>query len=186
MRPELWLFAALLSQSVYSQDRLIPGPGSTLTENKCQICHELRHIQRTPLSRGEWADTLKNMKERGAPMDEAEMAVILDYLSVYYNRQKPAPPPSRDTLAAGGEDPVQKLLNANGCVGCHALDQRVVGPSFREIGARYAGDTTAAARLGPKIRDGGQGVWGQVPMPPNAGISDADLKAIVSWVLTNK
>ena len=185
MRPELWLFAALFSQGVFAQDRLIPGPGSTLTENKCQICHELRHIQRTPLSRGEWADNLKNMKERGAPMDEAEMAVILDYLSVYYNRQKPAPPPSRDTLA-GGEDPVQKLLNANGCVGCHALEQRVVGPAFREIATKYAGDAAAPARLAAKIRAGGQGAWGQVPMPPNAGMSDADLNAIVSWVLTNK
>jgi len=183
LRPELWLFAALFSSGVFSQDHLIPGPGSTLTENKCKICHELRHIQRTPLSRGEWADNLKNMKERGTPMDEAERAVILDYLSVYYNRDKPAPPPSPDTLAGGGDDPVQKLLGANACSGCHAVDQRVVGPSFKEIGARYAGDPGAAARLGAKIRGGGRGVWGPVPMPPNPGLSDADLDVIVGWVL---
>lgn len=184
----LSLLALLLAAAppAGAQDRLISGPGSTLTENKCKICHELKHIQRAQLSPGEWADNLKNMKERGTPMDEAEMAVIHKYLSTYYNRAQAAPAPSPDTLAGGGDDPVQKLLNANACVGCHAVDKRVVGPSFREIAAKYAGDAGAAARLAAKIRTGGVGAWGQVPMPPNPGIADADLQAMVGWVLTNK
>ena len=165
-------------------DRLTSGPGATLTENKCKICHELQHIRRTPLSRGEWADNLRNMKERGTPMDDAEIAIILDYLSVYYSRD-PAPPPAPDTLAGGG-DPIQKLLNASACLGCHALDKRVVGPSFREIAARHAGDSAAAERLRVKIREGGQGAWGVVPMPPNPGLPDADLKTLVGWVLGQK
>ena len=185
MRLKRWLLAALLPASALAQEHLISGPGSTLTENKCKICHELKHIQRAQLSPGEWAENLNNMKERGTPMDEAETAVIHRYLSTYYNRAQPAPPPSPDTLAGGG-DPVQKLLNANACVGCHAPDNRVVGPSFTEIGARYAGDAGAAARLAAKIRSGGQGVWGPVPMPPNPELSDADLNAIVGWVLGNK
>jgi cytochrome c len=167
---------------VFSQERLIPGPGSTLTENKCGICHELQHIRRTPLSRGEWADNLRNMKERGTPMNDAEMAVILDYLATYYNRDKPAPAPSEDTLSRSS-DPVKQALEKNACVGCHAVDARIVGPSFREIAARYAGDASAAARLGQKIRAGGQGAWGQVPMPPNPGLSEADLQVLVDWVL---
>ena len=116
-----------------NQDALVSGPGSTLTENKCKICHELQHIRRAKLSRGEWADNLRNMKERGTPMDDAEMALILDYLATYYNRDTPAPASGPDTLAAGGGDPIQKLLNANACSGCHAADTRVVGPSFREV-----------------------------------------------------
>jgi sulfite dehydrogenase len=177
----LFLFS-LFTTGVFSQDRLISGPGSTLTENKCKICHELQHIRRSPLSRGEWADNIRNMKERGTPMTEAEMAVILDYLAVYYNREKPAPEPSPDTLAAGG-DPIRRLLDANACSGCHASDKRVVGPSFREIAARYSGDTKAAAHLSRKIRQGGQGAWGSVPMPPNPGLSDTDLQAVVAWLL---
>ena len=90
-----------------AQDKLISGPGSTLTETKCKICHELQHIRRAPLSRGEWADNLKNMKERGTPMTDAEMAVMLDYLATYYNREKPAPDPSPDTLAMAGGDPIE-------------------------------------------------------------------------------
>ena len=186
MRRKAWLFAFLLSTSVFSQDRLIPGPGSTLTENKCRICHELQHIARAQLSPGEWADNLKNMKERGAPMTEAEMEVIHRYLSTYYNREKPAPTPSADTLAGGGGDPVQKLLHKHACTGCHALDSRVVGPSFKEVAAKYAGDAEAPPKLAAKIRGGGGGVWGAVPMPPNPGLPAAELAQLVGWVLQQK
>jgi cytochrome c551/c552 len=182
------LAASLLAASFEckAQDRLISGPGSTLTENKCRICHELQHIRRSPLSRGEWADNLRNMKERGTPMSDAEMALILDYLSTYYNRDKPAPPPSADTMVSRNENPVQELMTANACLGCHALEERVVGPSFKEVAARYAADPEAAQRLQAKIRNGGQGAWGQVPMPPNADLSDADLDALAGWVLRQK
>jgi cytochrome c551/c552 len=186
LRLRLSLLAAVAPVLVFAEDRLVSGPGSTLTENKCRICHELQHIRRAPLSRGEWADNLRNMKERGTPMNDAEMAIILDYLSTYYNREKPAPPPSPDTLAAGGEDPVQKLLNAHACNGCHALEQRVVGPSFKEVAARYADDPDAAKKLQAKIRSGGQGAWGQVPMPPNPSLADAELDKLVGWVLQQK
>ena len=175
-----------LSGIVFAQDRLISGPGSTLTETKCQMCHELQHIRRAPLSRGEWQDNVRNMRERGTPLTDAEAALIVDYLATYYNREKPAPPPGPDTLAAGGGDPVQKLLNANGCLACHSLGERVVGPSFREVAAKYAGDAGAAARLTAKVRQGGQGVWGQVPMPPNPGLSGDDAKTLVGWILAQK
>ena len=178
---------AAIPLAAFSQaDKLISGPGSTLTETKCKICHELQHIRRTPLSRGEWADNLKNMKERGTPMTDAEQAAILDHLSVYYNREKPPPAPSADTLATASDDPIEKLLGANGCTACHNVDKKVVGPSFREVAAKYAGDASATARLAAKIRSGGQGVWGNVPMPPKAGLSAEDAKTLSDWVLRQK
>jgi len=186
-RVVVWTVLGIFCHAGFAQDpdKLISGPGSTLTENKCKICHELQHIRRTPLSRGEWADNLKNMRERGTPMTDAELAVILDYLSAYYSRD-PAPSPSPDTLSTAGSDPIAKLLEAHACSGCHTLDKRVVGPSFREIARRYAGDVGAAARLAAKVRRGGQGVWGQVPMPPAAGIADPDLDRLLEWVLAQK
>lgn len=186
MRREVGVLLLIFASSVCAQDKLIPGPGSILTETKCKICHELQHIRRTPLSRGEWADNLKNMKERGTPMTEAEQAVILDYLSVYYNREKPAPAPSADTIATASDDPIQKLLGGNGCTACHAVDRKVVGPAFREVAAKYAGDAGAAARLAAKIKAGGQGSWGNVPMPPNPALSEQDLGVLVNWVLGQK
>ncbi len=194
MRPSrtvfVFAFALLLTNASNARpqtpDALISGPGSTLTENKCKICHELQHIRRAPLSRGEWADNLRNMKERGTPMDEAEIAVILDYLSTYYNREKPAPAPAPDTLAGGGDDPMQKLLNAHACSGCHNLQRRVVGPSFREIAAKYPADSNSMNLLVKKTREGGKGTWGQVPMPPNPELSEADAKTLVGWILGQK
>jgi cytochrome c len=179
------LLLALLPLAGFCQEKLISGPGSTLTENKCKICHELQHIRRTPLSRDEWADNLRNMKERGTPMTDAEMAVILDYLAVYYNREKPAPQPSADTLVSH-ENPIAKLLDGHACSGCHALDKRVVGPSFREVSAKYRNNPNAVAHLAAKIRSGGQGAWGSVPMPPNAAVTPDEAKTLADWVLQQK
>lgn len=190
-RPELAgaaaLAAALCWGGVLAQDeeKLISGPGSTLTENQCKLCHELEHIRRARLSRDEWGYNLRNMRERGWPTTDEDMRVIHEYLSAYYSRDQAAPAPAEDTLAAKG-DPAQQLLGANGCTGCHAPDKRIVGPSFREVAAKYAGDGQAAGRLAAKIRSGGQGNWGAVPMPPNPQIPEADLRRLAAWVLEQR
>ena len=184
MKRSVLAVAVLLASAAWGQDdRLISGPGSTLTENKCRICHELQHIRRQPLSRGEWADNLKNMRERGTPMSDAEQQVILEYLATYYNREKPAPAPGPDTLAGGG-NAIDRLLADKGCVGCHALDSKVVGPAFRDVAKRYSAGS--APQLIRKIREGGAGAWGSVPMPPNDWVSEAEAKTLVDWVLSLK
>jgi cytochrome c551/c552 len=179
-----FVFAGALAQD--AGGALVSGPGAGLTQAKCQICHEIGHVTRSRLSRGEWADNLRNMRERGAPINDEEFEIILNYLAAYYGRD-PAPPPAPDTLAAGARgDAIAGLLQAHACSACHAADRRVVGPSFREVAQRYAGDPGAAARLAQKIRNGGQGAWGSVPMPPATAISDADLAKLVEWVLAQK
>jgi cytochrome c551/c552 len=166
-------------------EKLTSGPGAALTAQKCQICHELGHVTRSRLSRGEWADNLRNMRERGAPLTDAEIEVIVGYLAAYYGRD-PAPAPAPDTLAASGDDPIAKLLASHGCTACHDVTKKLIGPAFREVAQKYAGDSGAAARLAAKIRAGGDGVWGSVPMPPNAGLSEADAKRLAEWVLGQK
>jgi cytochrome c len=68
------------------------------------------------------------------------------------------------------------------CTACHAADKTVVGPSFKAIAAKYAGDASAQAKMEQKVKNGGSGAWGAIPMPPN-NVPDADLKALVQWVL---
>ena len=165
--------------------KLTSGPGSTLTTQKCQTCHELGHVTRSRLSRGEWSDNLKNMRERGAPLTDAEIDVIVGYLAAYYGRD-PAPAPAPDTLAATSDDPVAKLLADNGCTACHDVTKKLIGPAFRDVAQKYASDSGAASRLAAKIRAGGEGVWGPVPMPPNMGVSEADAKRLAEWVLGQK
>ena len=158
------------------------GKGVEITTVRCVICHDAQHITRTRLSRGEWEFSIKNMIERGAPIDPAEIPPILEYLATYYNRD--SAPPSADTSApAASGDAVTQMLAANACTACHQLDKRVVGPSFKEVAAKYADDAMAAGALAIKIKDGGAGKWGAVPMPPNPGLSDVDLAQIVAWIL---
>jgi cytochrome c len=77
----------------------------------------------------------------------------------------------------------QSIANANACMGCHAVDRKLVGPSFQQIAAKYKGDAQAPAKLARKVKDGGSGVWGVIPMPAHQSMSDADIRSVVDWVL---
>ena len=77
----------------------------------------------------------------------------------------------------------QKIAAANACMGCHAVDRKLVGPSFQQIAAKYKGDSQAPVKLSRKVKDGGSGVWGMIPMPAHQSMSDADIRTVVDWVL---
>jgi len=80
----------------------------------------------------------------------------------------------------------EELAKKSGCLACHAVDKKLVGPSFKDVAGKYKGDAGAQAALAKKVKEGGKGVWGQVPMPPNAAVSDADINTLVKWVLSQK
>jgi cytochrome c len=80
----------------------------------------------------------------------------------------------------------EELAKKNACTACHAIDKKIVGPAYKDVAAKYRGDKTAEAKLIEKVKKGGSGVWGQVPMPPNTQVSDADVKTLVQWVLSLK
>jgi cytochrome c5 len=92
----------------------------------------------------------------------------------------PASKPRAPLDMAGG----QALMQKDGCAACHAIDRKVVGPAYQDVAAKYKDDKGAAARLAQKVKGGGAGVWGQVPMPANAAVSDDDIKALVAWILS--
>jgi cytochrome c len=77
----------------------------------------------------------------------------------------------------------QIVASSNACMGCHAVDRKLVGPSFQQIAAKYKGDAQAPAKLVRKVKDGGSGVWGMIPMPAHQSMSDADIRTVVDWVL---
>jgi cytochrome c len=87
-------------------------------------------------------------------------------------------------MAPAYADPA--LATAKNCMACHANDKKLVGPSFKDIAVKYAGDKTAIDKLATKIQKGGAGVWGPVPMPANTQVSDAEAKKLATWVLTIK
>ena len=79
-----------------------------------------------------------------------------------------------------------KLAQDKACLACHTVDKKVVGPSYKEVAAKYRADKGAEAKLIKKVREGGSGVWGQVPMPPNATVSEKEAQILVKWVLSQK
>jgi cytochrome c len=84
--------------------------------------------------------------------------------------------------AAGGDQ--LALATTSGCMACHQVEMKVVGPAYKDVAAKYKGDAGALDMLVAKVKNGGSGTWGQIPMPPNGHVSDENIRAIVSWVLS--
>ena len=79
----------------------------------------------------------------------------------------------------------QALAQKSGCLACHSVEKKVLGPAYKDVAAKYKGDKTAEARLVAKVKAGGSGVWGPMPMPPmGAQVKEADIKTVVEWVLS--
>lgn len=78
------------------------------------------------------------------------------------------------------------LAQAKNCMACHQVAVKVVGPAYKDVAKKYAGDKNAAAMLATKIMKGGSGVWGPVPMPANPQVSEAEAKKLAAWVLSQK
>ncbi len=86
-------------------------------------------------------------------------------------------------LAAADAAKAKQLAQKYNCLACHAVDKKLVGPSYDDVAKKYKGDGGAEAKLSAKVKSGGSGVWGQIPMPPN-NVPDADIKTIVEWILS--
>jgi len=85
-------------------------------------------------------------------------------------------------FAAGPAD----LAQQKNCMACHAVDKKLVGPAYKEVAAKYAGQKDAVDKLAQKVMKGGSGVWGAVPMPANPQVNEAEAKELVQWVLSQK
>lgn len=94
--------------------------------------------------------------------------------------EKPAEKPAVDATKA------REALTKNACTACHNEETKVVGPAYKDVAAKYKDDPEAAKKLFDKIRAGGQGTWGEIPMPPQTTISDDDLKLVVDFILSIK
>lgn len=87
-------------------------------------------------------------------------------------------------LMAGTASANQELAQKSGCLACHSVDKKILGPAYKDVAAKYKGDKTAEAKLIEKVKKGGSGTWGPMPMPPNSPhVKDEDIKTLVKWVL---
>jgi cytochrome c len=79
-----------------------------------------------------------------------------------------------------------ELAKAKNCMACHSVDKKIMGPAFKDVAAKYAGQKDAEAKLTQKVMKGGGGVWGAMAMPPNASVNEQEAAALVKWVLSQK
>ena len=80
----------------------------------------------------------------------------------------------------------EELAKKYACMACHSVDKKLIGPAYKDVAKKYAADKGAQAKLEDKVKKGGTGVWGQIPMPPNGTVPAADVSALVKWVLSLK
>ena len=88
-------------------------------------------------------------------------------------------------VMAGQVHADEALAKAKNCMACHAIDKKLVGPAYKDVAAKYKGDAKAPAVLAAKVKAGGKGVWGEMPMPPN-NVTEDEAKKLVAWVLSQK
>ena len=170
-------------------------PGYTLAQQKCRICHSVDYIRFQPpdMNLEQWTSEMRKMQHSyGAPIDEQEIKSIAAYLAVAYGSAKAS---DADVIAAStprlSSEPtspdaavdVDELLDANACLGCHAIDTKIVGPSFQEVAKKYVGDANAESQLSNSIKSGGAGKWGQIPMPAMSNLSEAQARALAAYIL---
>jgi cytochrome c551/c552 len=167
-------------------------PGYTIALQKCGICHSADYINYQPpaMNQSQWTAEMKKMQHSyGAPISEQEIELIGAYLAVAYGSAKASDPSvlalsarAAPADAAAGVD-VQELLAANACLGCHAIDKKVVGPSFQDVAARYGDRADAQKLLADSIQSGGSGKWGEMAMPPMAALTESQALALAGYIL---
>lgn len=94
-----------------------------------------------------------------------------------------AAPAAAPTPAAPSGDALA-VATSSGCMACHQVETKVVGPAYKEVAAKYKGDAAALEMLVGKVKAGGVGTWGQIPMPPHAHVSDENIRTVVGWILS--
>jgi cytochrome c551/c552 len=169
-------------------------PGYALAQQKCSTCHSADYISFQPpgLTLAQWTGEAGKMQHvYGAPISDQEVRTIGAYLAVTYGSaqasdaevqaasnpsagQPPAAPAAKDAMA---------LLQGNGCLACHAIDHKVVGPAYHDVAAKYGSDPQALAKLTSSIQHGSSGKWGDIPMPPFAQLSPDDLQTLTTFIL---
>jgi cytochrome c551/c552 len=202
-----WLMAApvaikLPAETVKLRASTLPGFASAT--QKCGICHSADYINYQPpgMNQTQWtAEVAKMQHGYGAPISDEDVKQIGAYLAVAYGTAKatddaviavsalagtapvPAAPASTTPARSDSAVDAQSLLAANACLSCHAVDRKLVGPAYHDVALKYKGDDGALTKVEASIRAGGMGRWGQVPMPPFPGLSEAQLKALAEFVL---
>ena len=168
-------------------------PGYLIAQQKCSICHSADYINLQPpgMNLKQWtAEVTKMQHAYGAPITDDDIKVIGEYLATTYGSEKlaaitsPMATTAATSATAANAIDVKTLLANNACLGCHAMTQKIVGPAYHDVAERYRKNPKALETVMENIKAGGANKWSAVPMPPFPALTDAELKALAQFVLS--
>ncbi|GAC1416265.1 MAG: hypothetical protein NVSMB6_18660 [Burkholderiaceae bacterium] len=166
-------------------------PGHLIATQKCATCHSADYISYQPpgMTLQQWTAEVRKMQHvYGAPLTDDDVKKVGAYLAVAYGNAKESELPAElkaATIAAASANTgdANALLNANGCLACHGIDKKIVGPGYHDVAAKYRGDAQAVSKLEASIRNGSVGKWGEVPMPPFSQLKPEEVHALAEFIL---
>lgn len=168
-----------------------PASGSGMANAQCLTCHSVEYIQSQPPKPVDfWAAEVKKMRDKyGAPVPKEDDAEIIDYLVKNYGvvSTNAAATPAAPVAAANNTQPLSAdaMATKYGCLSCHKIDVKVVGPAFKDVAAKYRNDPDGLAKIKQQIHDGGSGKWGPAIMPPYKTLVNDDQADILGhWILS--
>ena len=166
------------------------APGSALANGQCLACHSVEYVEtQPPMPRAFWAASVKKMREKfGAAIAEDQVEPLVNYLVENYGvadgptlGAAPSNASTAPVSAPALSD--EAMATRYGCLICHKVDVKVVGPAFKDVVAKYRNDPAAIDRILEQIRNGGSGKWGSAIMPPFPMLSETESKTLANWLM---
>ena len=163
-----------------------PAPDVGVVNGQCMTCHSVDYIaMQPPLTQKGWAAEVKKMREKyGAKIPEEEVETIVNYLTQTYGVAGSSQPVATASFQSGTNLPVVALATKYGCLSCHSVNAKIVGPAYKDVAAKYRNDPNALEKIAAQIHHGGSGKWGSVLMPPFPMVSDEEAKMLGSWIMS--
>jgi cytochrome c551/c552 len=162
------------------------APGAEVANAQCLACHSADYASmQPPKPRDFWAGEVAKMKAKyAAPIPDDQTNALIAYFSKTYGTDNT---PAATTVAFDSTilDP-QTLATKMGCLNCHNIEKKVIGPAYQDVAAKYSHDAEALQHVRDQITHGGSGKWGTVPMPAYTIMSDAQVDSLAKWVLSQK
>jgi cytochrome c len=167
-------------------------PGWEMANAQCLTCHSVEYVEmQPPKALDFWTIEVKKMREKyGAQFAEEDTAALADYLARTYGTATNLPasflPPTNSMATASSQPPgVEALATKYGCLSCHKVNVKVVGPAFKDVAAKYRNDPAALDKISEQIHNGGSGKWGPVIMPPyHTLVTDAQAEMLGRWIMS--
>jgi cytochrome c551/c552 len=164
-----------------------PAPAAEMANAQCLTCHSVDYVRtQPPFSLVFWTAEVKKMRDKyGASIPEEQIQPLANYLAENYGTESGHQPLAVQNVNPTNAQPitVQALATRYGCLSCHGVNVKIVGPAFHDIAVKYRNDPTAFAKISTQIHNGGAGKWGSVLMPPFPAVTDAQTKMLAEWIM---